>query len=452
MTWLLTLLPLALLLWHHFRGQSSESCVKLASNLWLVFYVVGYFLPIPLFVLSADGWSTIWGYPFKDMEGSLQKAVLLATVGGLMMSACARGYGPIRARVSKAATKIHPTIRRDIGVISGFRSLLVFAIALGALFTGVHLVGGLWTLLENLGDRISLFAGLNAFFLPVNMLIGVCFAISASRVLGQHTHWWRETFAIAVTLPALFLLGQKSNIFILVIGITIIKLFTMHRIKWWLLVLAAFFGINLLLLYEFVFREALIIGLDQDRLTLEGWTTYAWTQITGNFMQIQNLTLLIDAMPERLSYTLGDTYLAIFSLVVPQQFIGGVRPLTAAGVHTLAFWPEIVAWESTTMPPGLFGEAYINFGFLGFILCCVIVGLVLRRVDRVWRQRRCITIMELVFVATAGAVSLHFIRGEFFSPLLIVLGILVGARATLTAVPRSRLKKQKFVAQRITGT
>jgi oligosaccharide repeat unit polymerase len=439
-TWLLTLLPIGLILWLHFRGQTSESRLKLASNFWLIFYVTCYFIPIPLFVLQEDGWSTIWGYAFNDFDDSLNKAVLLATAGGILLSLCARGYRPIRVRVTKAAAKKPSYIPDNTGLVSNFRIFLVFSIVLTSLLYGVYLLGGTWVLLEGLGDRIKLFAGLNTFFLPVNMLIGVCFAISAARVLGQQLSWWKECILIAITLLALSVLGQKSNIFIFLVGLIIIKYATVRRINLWLLVLVGFIFVNLLLFYEFIFREALIVGINQERLTLKGWASYAFVQITGNFMQIQNLALLVDAMPENLSYTFGDTYLAIFLLVIPQQFIE-VKPLTAAGVHTLAFWPEVVARESTTMPPGLFGEAYINFGLLGFIFCCIFVGLLLRYVDSTWRQRRDRTIMKLVLVATVGASSLHFIRGEFFAPILIVIGILVGARAAVIMTPRSQSTK-----------
>lgn len=426
MTWFLTLVPMALLLYFHFHGQTSESVVRLASNLWLIFYVVGYFLPIPLFVEGEDGWSTVWDYSFRDKDVSLQIAVLLAFVGGLVLSACTREYG-IRIRSNQS----DPTPVRGY-IFSGRRALLVFFVALSSLFVGVYLVGGLWTLMEGLGDRISLFAGFNALFLPVNMLIGVCFALSAARALGQDIPRWSEVLAIAATLPALFLLGQKSNIFILVAGLAMIKASTVERVRFWLLAMAALLVANLLLFYEFLFREALIIGVDPNRLTIDGWLTYAMTQITGNFMQIQNLAVLVEAMPDALPYVWGDTYLAFFVLIIPKVFIE-VKPLSAAGVYTLAFWPEIVARESTTMPPGLFGEAYMNFGPLGFIGACGVVGALLRRVDRPWRQRRQRNTFELVLVATAGAVSLHFIRGEFFAPMLILVGVLVGARATLVA-------------------
>jgi hypothetical protein len=431
MIWPLALLLLTVLLGAHFIGQSRESSVRLASNFWVVFYVFGYYLPIPFFLDGSDGWSTIWGFAFHDKEAALTQALVLVTLGGLTLSICSRGIGRVCSHPSKNPAQTTWPLRSIGGEIAGLRITLLFGMVFGILLIGIQLVGGLWSLLANLGDRITLFAGLNAFFLPVNMLIGACFAVSAARAVNNSIPRRYEWLAICATLPALLLLGQKANIFILALGVIIIKLATTRRVRLAPLVAAGLLGVNLLLLYEFVFREALIIGVDKDKLTFDGWFTFFWTQVTGNFMQIQNLTVLIDAMPKELNYALGDTYIAILSLVIPQQFIS-IKPLTAAGVHTLAFWPEIVARESTTMPPGIFGEAYMNFGWLGYILLCALIGLILRRIDAPWRTGRPRTAMDLVWVATAGALSLHFIRGELFAPLLIMIGIYIGAKFSLS--------------------
>ncbi len=441
MIWLLSLLSLVLLLSAHFWGQTQESSVRLASNYWVIFYIFGYFLPIPIFLDGSDGWSTIWGFAFKDKEAALQEALVLVTLGGFIISFLSRGVGRIQARAQKAhmhAKRAHELV---MDRISERRLIILFGSVFAILLLGIHLVGGLWSLLQNLGDRITLFAGLNAFFLPVNTLIGACFAISGARAVNVNITRMVEITAICMTLPILFLLGQKANIFILVLGILIIKFSTARRIRLIPIGIGGFLGVNFLLLYEFIFREALIIGVDKEKLTLDGWSTFLWTQLTANFMQIQNLTVLIDAMPRELAYTTGDTYTAILSLIVPQQFIG-TKPLTAAGVHTLAFWPEVVARELTTMPPGIFGEAYMNFGWIGYISLCVLIGLILRRIDRTCQAGCSRNAMSFVWVATAGSVSLHFIRGELFAPLLIVVGIYIGAKFILRPAKKTEFSNQ----------
>jgi oligosaccharide repeat unit polymerase len=427
---LFALISIGLILSCHFLGQTQESSVRLASNYWIIFYVLGYFLPIPIFLDGSDGWSTIWGFTFQDKEAALKEALILTTLGGLLLSFFSRGIGRIKSKPDNSKIREIKMNQYILDRVSIFRLTILFIMVLAVLIFGIQIIGGLWNLIQNLGDRITLFAGLNGLFLPLNTLIGACFAISGARAANVKISGIIEIIAILATLPVLFLLGQKSNILILILGISIIKLSTARRIRLIPLILIAFIGINFLLMYEFIFREALIIGVDKEKLTFEGWSNFLWTQVTGNFMQIQNLTVLIDAMPRELAYTLGDTYIAIFSLIIPQQFFG-VKPLTAAGVNTLAFWPDIVARESTTMPPGLFGEAYMNFSWFGFLSLCILIGLLLRSVDKPWLTGRERTAMDFVWVGTAGSVSLHFIRGELFSPLLILIGIYIGARLTL---------------------
>ena len=83
------------------------------------------------------------------------------------------------------------------------------------------------------------------------------------------------------------------------------------------------------------------------------------------------------------------------------------------------------------MPPGLFGEAYLNFGVAGFMLLHMFVGLVLRWVEKPYFRDARLTVMDVVKIATAGAMALHFIRGEFFAPFLVLIGIWVGARVVV---------------------
>ena len=433
MLWLIVILLIILILWIHFRKQRKSEYLGRASNYWIIVYVLGYFLPVPLFFEGEDGWSTIWGYSFSNFTQSLTYALVLATTGGIILSLAA---APRRWGLLKQPTR---TARSGARQVFGYRTdyqlkpsrvFIVMAVSLGTLFVGLELVGGLWILLSGLGDRINLFAGLNAFFLPVNMLIGVCFALTVSRVTGGNVSVLTEWMAVGVTLPALFLLGQKSNIFILIVGIAIIRFIPRPDLKLRWVVLASFVLANLLMLYEYIFREVLIVGFDPERLTLSGWSTYLVTQITGNFMQIQNLTVLVESIPSIHQLFMGDTYMAVLAIPFPQAMVG-VKPLTTAAAYTSMFWPDVVLRESTTMPPGLFGEAYLNFGVIGYLTVCLIIGLVLRMVDRPFQTGKSVNFMQIISIATFGSMALHFIRGEFFSPFLIFVGIVIGARATV---------------------
>ncbi len=450
MVWLLTFIPVVMILWLHFRNQRKSEYLVRASNYWIIFYVVGYFLPLPFFFEGTDAWSTIWGYSFSNFEQSLAYAVILATIGGLILS------------IATAPRRRHPLTQLSrakgtgAGLALGYRQdyqlkpshiFIVMAVSFGALWFGIQQVDGLWNLLSNLGDRINLFAGLNAFFLPINMMIGVCFAVSASRVTGENVSAWAEWAAIGVTLPALLLLGQKSNIFILVVGVAIIRAIPRPDFKLRWVLLASFAFANILLIYEFLFREALIIGLDEEKLTLSGWSSYLLTQITGNFMQIQNLTLLVETIPAVYPFSMGDTYVAVLAIPFPESLVG-VKPLTTAAAYTLTFWPDR---GSTTIPPGLFGEAYLNFGVPGYIVLCLVVGLVLRSVDRPFQSGKALHGMHIVSIATFGSMALHFVRGEFFSPFLIFVGIFIGARAAM-ATQRQRPVANKFNAPSLSSS
>jgi len=429
MAWLLTLIPILLVGIVHFPNQGrAELCLR-PSNYWIVFYLAGYFLPIPLFMQGEDLWTQAWGYPFSSLDQTLIKSACLATVGALLISIFSSPKGTWHFFPKVGGHFLNPIYLPRSGkyLISIGRIVVLVAACIALIYIGVRLIGGLGFLLSNLADRINLFAGLNAFFLPANMLIGINFSVAAVRALGGRFPAWAEYVLLVVTLCALFLLGQKANLFILILGVAIIKMIPKGGVHLGWLLLAAIVLVNLLMMYEFIFREALVIGVNTDRLTAAGWWEYLLPQVTGNLMQIQNLSVLVDAVPKAEPYAFGSTYIAFFTLIIPQAFVA-VKPLTAAGLYTLTFWPDLVARDSTTMPPGLFGEAYMNFGVPGFVLAHVAIGRLLRWIEKPYFQGRGLTAMNIVATATAGAMSLHFIRGEFFSPFLILVGIIVGSR------------------------
>jgi oligosaccharide repeat unit polymerase len=436
MNWLFAAMPASVILLMHFWGQRQGELLFRASNYWVVFFVLGYFVPLPLFIEGQDGWTEIWGYGFSNFEDSLARAVGLATAGGILMSLISRRHGESaqteRQREEFQTPQAHPAyVLNKTGVFA------VALVSFSALAAGIYLVGGLLTLIQGLGDRIALFAGLNAFFLPLNLVIGACLAISAANAQSGGQHRALEYFMVALTIPALFLLGQKANIFILLVGLVWLKLLPRKNVSMATIAIGAVVFLNALMIYEYVFREALIIGVDPDRLTVQGWSDYVFTQVTANFMQLQNLTVLVDAMPKWLDYQSGDTYLAFFSAIIPAAFIE-VKPLTAGGVHTLAFWPDIAAGSSTTMPTGLFGEAYMNFGWIGFLGLAAFLGMLLRKADSVFSSEQPPNLWAVLIAVQAGAMALHFVRGEFFSPFIILAGMLVGARASIKRSPESR--------------
>ena len=127
-------------------------------------------------------------------------------------------------------------------------------------------------------------------------------------------------------------------------------------------------------------------------------------------MQLQNMAVILEAVPEKLDYQYGLGWLMTILIFIPSSIFEN-KPLTTPGIYTMAIWPDKWIYEGTTMPPGIFGEAYINFGILGIIVISVLFS-------RYWfgTYKRHLLMesdhLQLAKYSLAAATMLHFFRGE----------------------------------------
>lgn len=78
-------------------------------------------------------------------------------------------------------------------------------------------------------------------------------------------------------------------------------------------------------------------------------------------------------------YLYGKTYLAAFISFIP-RFLSSIREEWSISMYTNA----LTGFDSEVMPglrPGMFGESYLNFGYLGVILFGILYGFSLRYAD-----------------------------------------------------------------------
>jgi len=134
-------------------------------------------------------------------------------------------------------------------------------------------------------------------------------------------------------------------------------------------------------------------------------------EFVGNFIQLQTMMVLVGRVPHELPYQLGRTYLATATMPVPRG-LWPDKPLPSTGVFTLAFWPDTWLLSGTTLPPGLFGEFYLNFGWIGVILG----GFFFARFGRRLLARHAAAPLDprrVLLYALFVAMAAHYIRGDF---------------------------------------
>lgn len=96
---------------------------------------------------------------------------------------------------------------------------------------------------------------------------------------------------------------------------------------------------------------------------------------SGNFFPMERTAVIIDRVPERGGWLLGNSYANTIFAPIPRSLWHG-KPEIGLGLHV-----KRVIYERPTFtngyPPGLVGEAYINFGFVGSIVIPFFAGIFL---------------------------------------------------------------------------
>lgn len=390
---------------------------------------VAYLGPYIPFDAGVDGFSEYWSFHFTDRGGSVGSALLLYCLMLFGIQAGCALAGPTGAPRRR--------IERPIRLIGAKRLLFLpyWLVVLGGslvlFLVGLSLLGGTTALLAGLGDRIRLFAGLNYFFVALNSFMAVSLVALVTLLSrparireGNGKDW--AVFALLAMTAVLFgaLLGNKSNIYVLMTAFLAVFHYCVRRfslIEVGLLGGLFFLG---LMIYQLFVREFLVVGevvsLAEPRV--EDFLKYSALQLSGNIMQLQTLSVLVDQVPENLDYQLGLTFLAFLTLPIPST-VWPDKLLTAPGVFTLAFWPERWLEEGTTLPPGLLGEFYLNFGWLGVLFGAVALAFVYESFFRRIRTQDQVRAEHLIYYVVLVGALLHFIRGEFSAPTLLVLSI-----------------------------
>jgi oligosaccharide repeat unit polymerase len=410
----------------------------LSPVLLFTFYVfVGYVLPIPSFLAGVDPVTASWTNLYGNFERSLTRAVWVTLVGVLGFYL---GYAATRDLIpgkSAALDDQRPRWRSNMLVIGGF---LYSVVGLGLFGLGVALIGGPSVLVSGLSSRVSLFAGLNYFFHAINLLLVVSLVWWARELFERRRpgRWFWLFTSLAVALAALQ--GSKVVLFVFAFTMVIMYHSIRRRLSLAKLALLAILFVPAISLYAIYIREFVVLGEIRSLDTSENWPLLLWLLVSrdfaGNFVELQALTIIVDRVPDVLDFQNGRTLLALLTIAVPS----GLYPekyLTAPGVFTLSIEPDRWVREGTTLPPGLMGEMYMNFGitgvFLGLLVFGAAVGLIRRAVKRQGHDPAVV-----ITYALAVAMMAHYIRGEAVSPTVLLLILLLPTILLLKLVVRHR--------------
>ena len=368
--------------------------------------VIGYVAPVYDVQRQTDLFFLRFPAGVHALQPTLQQALLMALLG---ITSFALGWytGDTPAAAPTYTVRWRPGALTMLGIAYTVTGLALFSI-------GVALVGGPRAVLGALGDRIRLTQGLNYLFQATVLLVCVSIVwftrlLTTGRSLRSVPFWSYTVGAFLVSA----LQGSKSILFIFVLTLALLYHRLRARIKGTLAVLGGAITFVALTAYALFAREYLAVG---QLISLTTWDVASVfnairIEFVGNFIQLQTMMVLVGRVPHDLPYQLGRTYLATATMPVPRG-LWPDKPLPSTGVFTLAFWPDTWLLNGTTLPPGLFGEFYLNFGWIGVVVGAFLFArfgrrLLARHAAAPLDPRR--VLLYALFVAMAA----HYIRGDF---------------------------------------
>lgn len=399
---------------------------------FMAIMLFGVIMPIVPFYNYEDSFSVFWPFYFFEKNDVILRAVSIY-IGVAIFFQIGYRFAIVK---SKSPGKVYFDERFFIT-----KSIFLSIIGFLSFVIILYFAGGVSGLLEGSSDRTRAFAGLQGLFLVMNVLVSVSIAWLV-RLTKKRRGLFEVTLYIIYTafiIALIALQGQKSTIFIIAVTSAVILNVRVKKIG---IVPISIFSVLLflaLMAYHIFKQEYLVLGrivsISGGEQFWSSLSDFLNQQIFGNFMQLQSMSVLIEGMPDPLEFQYGQTYLAGLLLLVP-RFIFPDKPLPSTGVFTEAFWPD--AWRSlgTTLPPGVFGEAYMNFGTLGALVLGLLGGFMMGRL------RKGLTVnpscdMALINYAVAVASMLHFFRGELASVAYLALSIALPCRFLMKSAAAS---------------
>ncbi|OCS47053.1 hypothetical protein [Ralstonia pickettii] len=389
--------------------------------------IAGVVVPLAPHLLGTDGFSNMWGYAYANKSIATAKALAAYAIAGLAF------YFGYTTGIKRPTPKQSETLQlKGTSIPKSF--LLVAGISCIALGISTYLLGGIDALLHAAADRTRAFAGHNAFIIMQNGLVSVGLAwailLTSCKMAPPKALFAAFITYFIFSIALIGLQGSKATIYVYILGLTAIYHYRVREIRGSHLIFGGFGLFALLMIYHLFKQEYLVTGSflslrrsDDFLDSLNSFLHFLAYQFTANLMQLQTMSILMDGVPRVMPLQYGSTLLMAVLIWVPSALFAA-KPMTAPGVFTLAFWPK--AWQAwgTTIPPGYFGEMYMNAWWPGIMAGGLIAGYLYARSYRRFRDNPESDVAfgyHIVFLS----LMLHYFRGEVAAVTVLQVSIFV---------------------------
>jgi oligosaccharide repeat unit polymerase len=149
--------------------------------------------------------------------------------------------------------------------------------------------------------------------------------------------------------------------------------------------------------------------------------------VGGRYLSdITKTAKIYEAFPDQLDFQHGKSYLTLLAAPVPRQWWSD-KPMIGLGPY---IGSEVYGMKASGVPPGMFGEAYLNFGLAGIFFVPFIYGFAIRCSFETLRPRLRMPTQAIIYAVFfrfyVGVLGIEFTVGviQFLTELIPVVFIL----------------------------
>lgn len=299
-------------------------------------------------------------------------------------------------------------------------------------------------------DRLRIFAAstLLAIFICSAMDIGIGGLFNLSRGELRESRSFFSLISVYLSyflLVLVFLLGaiyreHKEKSILLLVFLVVVGLFFIFRIRTFIIANLMAFVLGMLFsnytyksaklsfkklvfiapvfifvaLYMRFFRGYFEVYEFSEAIRLTNQADILYESILlGDLGYAPIVMRLFDLFPSTFPFIEGDSWLKFIQIILPSAIFGPSVVDTQILVGRI-FYPDLMGM---TLPAGIQGDAYINFGEIGFFVF-IVYGIFFSAMSRLSQ------VYKLIMFGCIVTPMFHFVRGAFSNSLLLVIIIL----------------------------
>lgn len=138
---------------------------------------------------------------------------------------------------------------------------------------------------------------------------------------------------------------------------------------------------------------------------------------SGTGIDINKTGYIIEAIPEKLDFQFGGTFLTILYAWIPRE-MWPTKPIAALdGIIAMKIYGA-EAYGGGGMPPGLIAELYLNFWLIGIPFGCFLVGRLIKKIYVIFKEYRQNRNVIIVYVVCFMQLGFSFMASGFVSTLI----------------------------------